>query len=224
VARRQAAQSGLRLADIEMDESVVTSPIAGVVDYLFQEEGEYVRAGDPLARVVQVDRVKFVLGIPERDLPHFNLGDPVLAFVDAYPDRTFAGRIHRIATSADPSTLTFITEVEIDNADSALRPGMMAKAVLIRKMYPQSIAIPLFSVLKEGERHHVFVERDGIAEQREITVGFFEGEHILVTDGLSDGDHLIVVGQRQLDGGEPVQVRETIDQPAIRANNPFAAR
>lgn len=221
VAHRQAAQAALRIAEIGLEESVIASPIDGVVDYLFQEAGEYVRTGDALARIVQVDRVKFVLGIPERDLPHFSVDDPVLVFVDAYPTRTFAGRIHRIATSADPSTLTFITEAEIDNSDAALRPGMMAKAVLVRADYPDAIAIPLFAVLKEGGRHHVFVERNGVAERREVQVGFFEGEHILIAEGLMSGDRLVVVGQRHLADGQPVDVREVVEQPSITPNNPF---
>lgn len=224
VARRQAAQAALRVAALELDESVVASPLDGIVDYLFQEEGEYVRAGDPLARIVQVNRVKFVLGIPERDLPHFSEGDPVLVFVDAFPERTFTGHIHRISTSADPSTLTFITEVEIQNADGALRPGMMAKAVLVRSNYPAAIAVPLFAVIKEGERHHVFVERDGVAERRDVEVGFFEGEHILILEGLTPGDRLIVVGQRQVEDGQTVQVREIIEQPDIRPKNPFVTQ
>ena len=223
VARRQAAQAALRVAELELSESVVISPLDGIVDYLFQEKGEYTRAGSPLVRIVQVDRIKFVLGIPERDLPYFSEGDPVLAFVDAYPERTFVGMIHRIATSADPSTLTFITEVEIDNADGALRPGMMAKAVLIRADYPNAIAIPLFALLKEGERHYAFIEENGVAVRREVVVGFFEGEHILVREGLEAGERLVVVGQRQLEDGQPVQVREVVEQETVRPFNPFSA-
>lgn len=221
VARKQATQAALRIAEIELDESAVAAPIDGIVDHLFQEEGEYVRAGAPLARIVQVERVKFMLGIPERDLPHFREGDEVLVFVDAYPERMFEGRIHRIATSADPSTLTFITEVEIDNADGALRPGMMAKAVLVRARYADSIAVPMFAVIKEGDAYHVYVERNGIAERREVEVGFFEGEHILIRDGLEPGERLIVVGQRQVEHDQPVRVREVVEQPVIAPRNPF---
>lgn len=224
VAQREAAQAALRLAEIEMEDSVVSSTIAGIVDIHFQEAGEYVNTGTPLVRVVQVDRVKLMLGIPERDVPMFAIGDPVLTYVDAYPDRTFMGGIHRIATSADPSTLTFITEVEIPNADGALRPGMMAKSILVRAEYPAAIAIPLFAVIKEGDSHHVFLENGGTAERRDVRVGFFEGEYIHVLEGLAAGDRLIVVGQRQLESGEPVEVRETIEQQKFQPKNPFVTQ
>lgn len=208
VANRDVASASLRATRIQLEKSTIRAPFDGVVDRVFQEQDEYVDPGHALVRLVQVQKVKVNVGIPERDVPRFRIGDEVAVRLDAYPDREFAGKIHIIAPMADLTTHTFTTEIALDNPDGCLMPGMIARAELIRNVYPESIVIPIFSAMLLDERRYVFLEREGIAELRPIEIGIVQGNNVQITDGLAPGDRLIVVGQRDVRPGEPVKVQE----------------
>lgn len=206
-ANRDVAATDLRVSEIALAKSVVRAPLSGVADPVFHEVGEYVDVGTPLARIVQVDRVKVLVGIPEREVPLFSAGDAIEVTVDALPGEVFSGTIYRIATTAEPSTRTFVTEVEVANAEGLLRPGMIARLKFVRKIYPDAVAVPIYSVITLDDRHIVFVEEGGKALAREIETGFYQGNMVHVTQGLSAGDRLIVVGQRDLRDGQAVVVQ-----------------
>ncbi|MCI0436827.1 MAG: efflux RND transporter periplasmic adaptor subunit, partial [Gemmatimonadetes bacterium] len=203
---RDAAEAGVRLAEVDFSHSVIRSGFDGTIDRLYNEAGEFVSVGAPLVRVVKVDAIKVLAGIPERDVPHFNPGDSVSVSFDALPDHACSGRIFRIATTAEPATRTFTTEIEIENADRAIKPGMIARVALVRASFPAAIAVPMFAVLSRSEGRFVFLEREGAAEMRSVDVGFFQDGEVLITHGLNAGDRLIVVGHRTLRDGDPVRV------------------
>ena len=209
-ANRDVAEADLRAMEIQLRKSVARAPADGVVARIFSKQDEFTDVGKPLVNVVQLERVKMRVGIPERDVPYFKMGDTVHVQLDALPDRTFDGAIHLIAPAADLVTHTFEAEIAMDNADGCLKPGMIARAHLVRKQYVDAIAVPIFSTALINDKRFAMVERDGKAELREVEVGVIQGSNVHVTKGLRAGDRLIVVGQRDARPGEPVNVTETL--------------
>ncbi len=205
-ANRDAASARLRMAEIDFAHSVIKTQMPGVIDRLYNEAGEFVAVGKPLARVVQVDKLKVLVGIPERDVARFHTGDTVAVRFDAMPDDTFDAKIFRVATTAEPATRTFRTEIEVTNPAGVLKPGMIAVVALVREAFPQAITVPMFSVLSRPEGLFVFIEIEAKAVMRAVDVGFFQGGQVLITRGLNAGDRLISVGQRSLRDGESVRV------------------
>lgn len=202
------AMANLKASEIELAASVIRAKIDGVVDTLEKEEGEYVTAGTNLVRIVQVDRLKLVVGIPERDIPFFSIGDRVTVTLDAYGNRTFQGVIYRIATTAEESTHTFVTEIALDNDEGLLKPGMIARAHFIRRVFEEALSVPLFSIISTDRERYVFVESEGVAELRPVEIGFIQGDQVQIAQGLNPGDRLIIVGQRDLRDQDPVNVSE----------------
>ena len=207
----EIANVNLRSAELKIADGLIQSKISGVVDTLHLEEGEYVKVGDPLIRLVQVDRLKLVVGIPERDVIYFSKGDTVSVTLDPYPDERFTGTIYLIAATAEISTHTFPTEIELDNSTGKLKPGMMAEARLVRREFPNSIMIPIFSMMTTDIGKHVFIDDNGEARHTKIDTGFLLGNKVYVRGGLESGDRLIVLGQRDLVDGDPLIVREVIE-------------
>lgn len=206
----EVAETNLDAAQITVDNGLIIAKFDGLVDTLYQEEGEFVMLGTHVVRVVQVDRLKLMVGIPERDVVHFSPGDSVSVQLDAYPGEDFQGAIYRIAATAEQSTHTFKAEIEVDNADGRLRPGMIAEARFVRRSYPNSIMIPLFSLISTDTGRYAFVDDDGVALQRDLEVGFLKGTQVFVRSGLEPGDRLIVVGHRDLRNGDRIHVREVL--------------
>jgi len=210
VAQQRVAAEDVNAATTQLNKAVLYAPMDGIVDTLTKEPDEWADRGEPLLRLVQTAKVKAVIGIPERDVVHFKVEDPVAVTLDALPGRDFEGRIYLMATSADVTTRTFQTEIELDNADGSLKPGMTIRARLVRETYPDAIAVPIFSILSMENQRFVAVEEDGLARVRSIQVGVLQGNQVHVTEGLSAGDRLIVTGQRDLRDGAPVNVTDEV--------------
>ncbi|MDK1046313.1 MAG: efflux RND transporter periplasmic adaptor subunit, partial [Anaerolineales bacterium] len=97
----EVASTNMRALEIELEDGIVKAKFAGIVDILYQEEGEYVNTGADLIRIVQLDKVKLVVGVPERDVAYFAKGDPVTVRLDAFPGETLSGTVFLIAATAE---------------------------------------------------------------------------------------------------------------------------
>ena len=210
-ADKEMAAANLRLVEIQLEKSLISAPIPGVVDRLFKDENEFVDTGMPLVRLVQTEKVKVSVGVPEREVVYFAQGAPAIVTLDAIDGREFPGAIHKIATTADPSTLTFVTEIAVDNQDGAIKPGMVARARLVRRVCADTVTVPIFSVMTVENQRFVMVEDSGVARVRPIEIGIIQNDVVQAVTGLKPGDRLIVSGQRELIEGDPVQVSEVLD-------------
>lgn len=208
IASRDVTDATVKSVDLQLRKSVIKAPFDGIVDKLLLDQEEFVDIGTALLRIVQVDKVKAMVGIPERDAAQFEKGDEVRVTVDAHPGREFTGTIHRIATTGDLSTHTFSTEVTVDNAEGLLKPGMIARLTFVRASYPDSIVAPIFCVLPVDDKRFVAVHKDGRAEVREVEVGIIQGNEVQILNGLSPGEELIVAGQYDVHPGQKVNVHE----------------
>jgi membrane fusion protein (multidrug efflux system) len=208
-AELKLAEAALRATEVRLERSIVRAPIDGVVSVLSKELGEFADFGTELCRLVRVDKVNAIIPVPERDIPFFALGDTVEMQFDAFPEQTFSGTIFRIAPKADAATRTFPVEIELPNADGVLRPGMTARASLVRQVFEEAIVVPIFAVRALENQYFVMVEENGIARSRAIIPGRLQGSEVQVLEGLAAGERLIVSGHRELRDGAPVTVRET---------------
>ncbi|MFO7595844.1 MAG: efflux RND transporter periplasmic adaptor subunit [Desulfocurvibacter africanus] len=201
------AKSGLDEAQVAYDQGLVHSPIDGVVNELHVDPGEFVAEGAPVAEVVNTDIIDVRLGVPELDVRHLSMGQPVLVTVDAYPGQAWEGRITFLAYKASSSTRTFSTKVTVDNGDGRIRPGMIARASLQRRLVPDALGVPLFCLLDKGGERLVYIEENGIAKARTVRLGIIEADRIQVLEGLAAGDRIIISGQNMVEEGMRVVVR-----------------
>ena len=205
-AESDMAAADLSAAKIQLEKSRVYAPMAGIISQRTRRQGEFTDNGSPLLRIVQVDRVKTLVGVPERDINRFALDDEVHLTLDALPDRTFTGRIGKLPPTADLATRTFVAEILLDNPEGLLKPGMTARVRMVREIFPDAVAVPLFAVLTLENQRFVMVEEGGVARVRPVELGVLQGDMVHVKSGLAAGDRLIVTGQRDLRDGRRVTV------------------
>ena len=211
----KVAQAAVDLAGVMLSKATIRSPIKGVFNKRLMDKGEFVGPGTPLCEVVNSDRVKVVAAVPEKDIPFVRTGDRMTVTFDSiHQERT--GTVLFQSQSADPRTLTFEVKLAVDNPEGAIRPGMIARVELVRRRVAEAVTVPIFAVIKREDGYVVFVENGGRAHERPVEPGFFDGERVVVTKGLARGDRLIVVGQRDLLGGDQVQVVSPATGPASR--------
>ncbi len=205
--KRTLALSNLRRAKIKYERGFLHSPINGLVNHLHVDVGEFVDRGDPVADLVNVDKIKINVNVPELDVRYLRVGQKAMVTVDAFPGRRLPGRIDFVAYKADPATKTFRVRVLIRNPDREIRPGMIARVAFLRRIIPDALVVPLFALVDKGGERIIFVENDGIAYARTVSIGIIEGDRIQITEGLEIGDHVIVNGQTEVEEGMQVQVQ-----------------
>jgi len=204
---RTLALSNLRRAKVEYERGFLHSPINGLVNYLHVDVGEFVDRGEPVADLLNVDKIKINVNVPELDVRYLRVGQQAMVTVDAFPGRRLTGTIDFVPYKADPATKTFQVRVLIDNPRRKIRPGMIARVAFSRRIIPDALVIPLFALVDKGGERIVFVEKDGIAYARTVSIGVIEGDRIQITQGLEAGDQVIVSGQTEVEEGMQVQVQ-----------------
>ncbi|MCX8035726.1 MAG: efflux RND transporter periplasmic adaptor subunit [Candidatus Sumerlaeia bacterium] len=213
VAARDVARANVEVARVALNDAVIRSPLDGVIDRIYVDRGEHLDPGRPVAKIVQTDRVKVVVNVPEKDVCFCQEGQMAGVFLgELRQDLMIPGKIFYVALTGDPINRTYPMRIEIPNKDRKLRPGMIVRVGLIRRRVENALAVPLYAVVDRGDRKVVFIEKDGRAVQREVSLGILEGDRIQVTQGLQEGDRLIVVGQRDLVDGAAVEVEEVIER------------
>lgn len=129
-AGRASAEAALATAKQRLADSVIRSPMTGVVAERRTEVGEHLGEAGVAFVIVQTAPLRLRFSVPERFLGEVRPGQQVAAKVDPYPGETFSGRIKTVGGVIDPSTRTFFAEAEFSNADGRLRPGLFARVTL----------------------------------------------------------------------------------------------
>jgi membrane fusion protein (multidrug efflux system) len=207
ITERTLAHSNLRQAQVEHDRGFLRSPIDGVVNHLFVDAGEFVDRGHALADLVNIDKIKTNVNVPELDIRYLTTGQKVALRVDAFPQKEISGVVDFVAFKADPATNTFLVRILMENAAHAVRPGMMARVAFLRRLIPDALAAPLFALVDKGGERLLFVEKNGVVEARTVSLGIIDGDRIQITRGLEPGDRLIVTGQKEVEEGMRVVVK-----------------
>lgn len=204
---RSVKLGAARQAKIRYLKGFVRAPIAGVVNRLYVDPGEFVGEGAPVVELVNTDRVEVEVNMPELDVKYFQPRQQVMVTVDAWPDKKFMGEIDFVAFKADGVTKTFRVKVLMDNEAGMIRPGMMVRAYLLRRVLEDALSVPLFALLDKGGERVLYVEENGRAQSRLVQLGVIDGDRIQVLDGIQPGDHLIVTGQTEVEDGIKVVVQ-----------------
>jgi membrane fusion protein (multidrug efflux system) len=203
----ERARVALRLSELQLEKSTLKMPIDGVLDDLLVDRSEYVKVGDPIAVVVQIDRLKVEVDVPEKDIAYLNPGDQIHV-VQANIGRGVGierdGKLVHLAYKADPVTRTYRALIEIDNQDRRLRPGMIVRIEAVRRELPQVIAIPLYALVERDGKKVVFVEQEKKAVQRDVEVEAILGDRVVIRSGLQAGEKLIIKGQQLIADGTRV--------------------
>lgn len=222
-ASLSAAKANLKLAQVNLQESEVVSPIDGVVTAKHIDQGNMIKAGDRIVTVADLKTVKVVASIAEKYGAEITAGTPAELGVDAYPDRRFNASVYSVYPALDEQTHTIQIEIRLDNEPASpdsqasrggqmlLKPGMFAKVVLITNRKNNAVVIPRDVVLggKIDKPYVYVIERaseQSTARKQIVTIGVIQADKCEITDGLKPGEQLVVNGMQYLADGIDVEI------------------
>jgi RND family efflux transporter MFP subunit len=169
----------------------VESPVSGYITERNALPNLYVQPETKLYTIADFSRVWVYANVFQTDVGHLKPGDPAAVTVDAYPGRTFKGRIDQILPQVDTMTRTVRVRLVFSNPSVLLKPGMYVN-VSIAIPLGRQVVIPASGVLQAGTRQIAFIDHgQGYLEPREIQVGQQLDDHLVVLKGLREGERIV---------------------------------
>lgn len=219
------ANEALKAAQVQLDNTIVRAPFAGVITVKAAQPGEMIspvsggggsiRTG--IGTVVDMDSLEIQVDVSEAYINRVQPGQKVEAVLNAYPDWRIPAEVIAIVPTADRSKATVKVRIALGTKDSRIVPEMGVRVAFLESQQaagnapppPRGVLVPVEAVRQDAGKDVVFLMRDGRAERRAVTLGGTLGDSRQVQAGVSAGDSVIVEAPESLADGMAVEVRET---------------
>ena len=213
-AEAASLEADLAIAEMQLKRCYIRSSISGIVNVLPAQNGLYLAVGDPVATVLDIDRVKVIVGIPETDVDAVRKIDRFEVIIEALNKKKISGSKNFLAVAPESQAQVYRLELEVGNKSGEILPGMFARVEIIKNEFPEALTIPLYAVISRDNKHFVFLEEGNVAKLQEVSLGILDGWQIQITEGLAPGQRVIVVGQRSVDADQKLNVVKKVTHPA----------
>ncbi|MDD3007205.1 MAG: efflux RND transporter periplasmic adaptor subunit [Candidatus Pacebacteria bacterium] len=203
----EAAQGQVDAVKAQLDYSIITSPIDGIVNEINFNQGEMVSSGMTMASIVNTSGMEVEVAVSEYEIGKLKLGEEVAIKSSLYPEEVFVGKIYYISSVADESSKKFPVKVQIINVDDRIKSGMAVNLVFSVDGQDDIITVPKTAVFEEGGAHKIYtVDGKNLVTIKNIEIEEFDSENYLVRGEIGDGDKIIVNGNYDfVDGDEVVR-------------------
>jgi membrane fusion protein (multidrug efflux system) len=210
----QKARADYEDARLLLSRTTVTSPMDGIISRMDAKIGLQLSVGDPLAEILQIDRMKGVVGIPESDVSAVRRLENVALTVQALDNKIFNGKTHFLSPSPQTTARLYNLELAVQNVTGELLDGMFIRADIVKERVDNALAVPFYSVISRNDEQYVFIEQEGVARKRKVTLGIMEKWMVQITAGLNPGDRLLVEGHRDVEDRQSINIIKTLTSPA----------
>jgi RND family efflux transporter MFP subunit len=199
------AEAQLALARKNLSYAVIPAPIDGFVTERTADLGEYVSPQQKVVTIVRINPLRIRIDIPEQAIPEVKVGQSVSIMTSAWPDRSFSGRVARIAPNVSATSRTLTVEAEIENSSGALKPGQFATVRILQERAEPAVMVPARAVVTDAGVSRLYVIKDGHAEQRLVQTGQTEGDMIEIRSGVAADEQVATSNIEQLTDGIAVK-------------------
>ena len=191
------SRAAAALAQKKVADSIIRAPFAGQIKERSVTQGQYLKVQTPVMVIVNVDPMRVRLRVPEKMAAWVKTGQEVTVTVEAYPGRSFTGKISRINPSVDQQTRAFEVEAMIVNHEALLKPGFFVKASIPSSFIVDSLFVPEDALLYVYGVYKVFVIDGNTVKEKEVKIGERSGSEVEIVEGLAQGDRIAVATKGQ---------------------------
>ena len=220
VAEAEVAQlvAAVDKTKVDLDDTVIRAPTAGIILEKFKEVGEIAVPGGfagsgELIRMANLEDMRAELDVNESDLARVKLGQPAEVAPDAYSDRRYKARVVKLYPQINRQKGTLKVEVQIADADEWLRPDMSVRITFLQELEktadgsePAQVLAPREAVRKEGGAQFAWVVTDGRLRRQELETAGERGANVVIAKGLAGGEALVIGPAEGLKEGQRVEV------------------
>ncbi|MBI4183555.1 MAG: efflux RND transporter periplasmic adaptor subunit [Proteobacteria bacterium] len=204
-AKMRSDEADLALNRALLAKTVIRAPFDGILGLRKVSVGAFVRPGDDVVDLVDIDPIKVDFRIPETLAAGLRVGQDIRVAVDALPGRAFEGRVYAISPEFDPQGRSVLLRARIANPNGPLRPGMFARVGLVLEEREGALVVPETALVPLAGEQFVFKVVDGKAVQAMVKIGQRRAGRVEVREGLKAGETVVTAGQIKLRDGVPVR-------------------
>lgn len=211
-AQREAAYANYQNSLTQLSYCKITAPFTGVITKRLFDPGAFISAGGSgqnasIFILMNGAQLKSIINIPEKYVPQLSKISDVEVTADAIPNKTFKGKLSKISEAVDLQTRTMAVEINIENPEKQLKPGMFATINLVIEKKPNSLVVPNQVLLNDGTGDFVFeLKPDTTAVKKYVKTGIRKTDKSEIVSGLTANDRIIVVGQNLIKEGTKVKI------------------
>ena len=210
VARVAQGEAAMRVANVRLEYTRIHVPGNNntgyrVVGERFVDEGAMLAANTPIVSIIDIGKLVAVIHVVEQDYPKISVGQKAVISTDAFPDRSFPGKVLRIAPILKEKSREARIEIEIPNPRKILKPGMFVRAQIQFKKHENAIVVPTAAVIKRDNSQGVFVVRPGgkAVGFTPVTLGIVDSKSAEILTPVLSGS-VVVLGQHLLEDGAAI--------------------
>lgn len=216
VAQVEQARANLSAAQLRLANTQVVAPFNGFIGKRFLDLGAFATTNRPVFSMVDLSTIKTTIPLVDKDVYYVQPGQKATITSDVVPERVFEGTIARISPIINRETGTTEAEIEIQNPDGRLRPGMLVNVTIAYTSEPTGLLVPQSALVAAEQKTYVFVaQQDSVdwkAKRIPVEVlGSSENRTpalIAVAGDLHSGDRVITLGQDNLRDGAAIRPSE----------------
>ena len=205
-AELREAQARYDLIAYELDRTTLRAPLTGFLIRKYVEVGTWVKTGDPIADLVDLNPVYASGPVGERKISLLQKGLTATVAVDALPGKSIEGIVTQIVPHADPQSRTFPVKVRMPNENGQLKSGMLARVTVKVGNGRSGLLVPKDAVVRRGVNEVVFVVENGVARQVKVKTGRAVQQMMEIHNSdLRPNQEVVVVGNESLTGGAKIK-------------------
>ncbi len=203
-AALKVAEANLALAKARFDKTKIVAPFDGIIGARKISVGTFLRGGQAVTELANIDEIRVTFSAPERFLSRLNQGATVTVSTTAFSDVELSGKIVVVEPVIDPTTRSARVVARVQNAGRKFRPGMSANISAVLSERPNALTIPSEAVFGSGNQSFVFiVKADSTVARAPLTLGTRYPDVVEVLNGLEPGMTVVRAGHQKLfDGGK----------------------
>ena len=227
VKQREAALKGaeVRLSYTRIEATWDDGNNTRVIGERYVDEGAMLPANQPIVSILDINSVIATIFVIERDYPSISIGQTAVITTDAFPQRTFSGTIARLAPLLRESSRQARVEIEIDNPEHLLVPGMFVRAEIEFAAHDNATVLPVAAVVRRNGQSGVFLADTHALTVRfvPVTVGIVHEDTAEVLEPAIEG-RVVTLGQHLLEDGSAITIPDespaALDNTASRGERP----
>lgn len=213
----EVAEADLALVKARLDKTQIRAPFSGVTGARRISPGAFVRVGETITQLAQIDRLRVIFNAPERTLGRLDEGARVEVRTTAHPDLPLEGSIDVIEPVLATESRSARIVSHVDNRDGRLRPGMSADVTVTLGDRPQALTAPNEAIFFEGQQSFVYtIQPDSTVQRRSVALGTRLSDVVEIVGGVSAGDRVVRAGHQKLFPGAKVN---PIEEPPSSADS-----
>ncbi|MBW8036724.1 MAG: efflux RND transporter periplasmic adaptor subunit, partial [Planctomycetes bacterium] len=209
-ADTKVAESEVARMRTLLEYATITAPFDGVITARNFDHGAFVRSAadgqtQPLFALAKTDKIRLVIHVPEPDVPFVRAGTKVEVKIQCLNGEMVESAVMRTSMALNSNTRTMRAEVDLNNKNGQLTPGMYAQVSVKLEVKEDAMLIPSKAIRVRGRDISVFVSRDGVARSCDVEIGYDDGIWVEIVGGqLKDNDLIITSASSTIASGAPI--------------------